>query len=140
MICKNLYKDVIQYDKFDQHQSYPSSIKMKELRKELKEILVISECGKGKGIMHLCCPIVWSKHTDTNLYSDEDHFKKENLTPNQVLAIFRNKYKTGGWDRITSLCKKANVPYLYLVPKLKDVNKLRPLASYFRHPLKKVYK
>ena len=54
---------------------------------------------------------------------------------------FRDQYGIGGWDRISGLFKnKARVPYLYLVPKLKDVNKLRPLASYFRHPLKYVYK
>ena len=74
------------------------------------------------------------------MYDNESHFSKENLYPKQVLTIFRNRYKTGGLDRIKNLCKKADVPYLYLLPKLKDVNKLRPLASYFRHPLKKVYK
>ena len=101
---------------------------------------MISECGKGKGILHFCCPVIWSEHTNTNLYDNESHFSKENLSPKQVLTIFRNRYKTGGWDRITNLCKKADVPYLYLLPKLKDVNKLRPLASYFRLPLKNVYK
>ena len=54
---------------------------------------------------------------------------------------YRDQHGIGGWDRISGLFKnKARVPYLYLVPKLKDINKLRPLASYFRHPLKYVYK
>ena len=110
------------------------------LKRELDDILVMSECGKGKGVTHLCCPIIWNDHTYSNLYEDESYLQKENLSPNQVLSIFGNKFNIAGWDRITNLCKNAEVPYLYLEPKLKDVNKLRPLASYFRHPLKRVYK
>ena len=32
------------------------------------------------------------------------------------------------------------VPYLYLEPKMKNFEKYRPIASYYLHPLKKVYK
>ena len=35
--------------------------------------------------------------------------------------------------------KDANVPYLYIKAKQKDVNKVRPFASYYFHPLKLVF-
>ena len=100
-----------QHKNLEQH-GYATVRQIRTLKKEL-DPLIISECGKGKGILHLCCPIKWDEHTNKNLYSDEEHFKKENITPKEVMKKFRDQYGIGGWDRISKLFnKQARVPYL----------------------------
>ena len=54
----------------------------------------------------------------------------------------KKTYLSSKWDTIAPLYDKdkADVSYLYLQPKAKDFKKFRPLASYFHHLLKKVYR
>ena len=102
------HRNLEQYD-------YVTLKQMIMIQKDL-DPLIISACGKEKEILHLCCPIKWDEHTNNNLYSDEQHFKKENITL-KVMKKFRDQYGFGGQDRITSLFKKeARVPYLTWFP------------------------
>ena len=77
------------------HYGYATLQQIIEVKNEL-DPLVISEFGKGTGILHLCCPIKWDEHTTENLYSDEEHFSKENITPKEVMKKFRDQYRIGG--------------------------------------------
>ena len=60
------------------------------MQKKVYEKLVISECGRGKGILHFCCPVLWSKFTQKNLYDDEIHFKNVSyLIENIEISMFK---------------------------------------------------
>ena len=77
----------------------------------------------------------------TKLYHYEVHLKKEkSLTPEMVSENIREKYEKPGWDKIAKLHTTPDISYLYLVPKLKDINKMKPLASQFKQMLKFVYR
>ena len=70
-----------QVQKYHQNLSIkkvPTYQQMRDI-KQLSDDLVISECGKGKGILHLCCPTIWNEHIDKNLYSDKKHSQKQSL-------------------------------------------------------------
>ena len=109
---EDIYNNIISCDNQNKH-SYPSQKQIESMQKKVYEKLVISECGKGKGILHFCCPVLWSKFTQKNLYDDEIHFKKEkSLTPEMVLEKFREKYEKEGWDKIAKLNTNPDIPYI----------------------------
>ena len=56
-----------------------------------------------------------------------------------MLENFREKCKKEGWDKGAKLCRNPDKPYSYLVPKLKNKNKMRPLESFCKRMLNFVY-
>ena len=85
--------------------------------------------------------VIWSAKENDNFY-ENDHFERKNdMTPQSVLESLIKTYEENKWDKIEKLhTKNMQVPYLYLEPKMKNFEKYRPIASYYLHPLKKVYK
>src|SRR6185437_1225272 len=43
------------------------------------------------------------------------------------------------WYRITNWYRNGTIPYVYIIPKFKDLSKFRPLVSYFNHPLRNLF-
>jgi hypothetical protein len=124
-------------------QTIPYARDVIKLSKEISPYLVISELGKGKGMCHLACVTLHSEEEKKNFWDNHEHFEIQNdLSPQLVLSNLEDAYNLHGWSRIAPLYNRehARVPYMYLSPKRKDTTKFRPLASYFRHKLKRVYR
>ena len=63
------------------------------------------------------------------------------MTSQTVLDKLIKTYEDKKWSKIENLhTKNMRIPYLYIEPKMKNFEKYRPIASYYLHPLKKVYK
>ena len=122
--------------------SIPFTHEVVRLSKQLRDHLVLSELGKGKGCLHLCCKTVHSDYEKKIFWDNTQYFEvQEHMTPQSTLQLFFDTYDKERWSRFERLVTDdARVPYLYLQPKRKNFEKHRPLASYFKHPLKKVYK
>ena len=147
-LLKSMYDDIIN-DLHEGHKEISSKfdIPNKEgitsFKQDVENHLVISELGKGKGILHLCCIKKHSEYTRSAFYENSDYFKKvPDITKEKIIKEMKKTYLSSKWDTIAPLYDKdkADVSYLYLQPKAKDFKKFRPLASYFHHLLKKVYR
>ena len=126
--------------------SIPSLHDYLKVRHHLKNKLVNSELDKGKGLLHFCCQSIWASHTKRTYWENHSHFLH---CPNETIQSIEEKFANFYDDEeLSSIAKFSNskqskgksVPYLYIMAKLKDVNKVRPLASYFHHNLKYVYR
>ena len=117
--------------------------KVLEFKRSVQDSLVISELGKAKGVLHLCCAKKHSTYTRAAFYDNSTYFQKvpENTTEESILNKMRKSYTNNKWNKVAPIYKeKAIVSYLYLQPKAKNFEKFRPLASYFHHLLKGVYR
>ena len=69
--------------------------------------------------------------------SENDTYEKSNMTEKELFEqwkAFHGKHLT----KIGPFDKKGRIPYGYILPKFKDLNKTRPIVSYYCHPLKRV--
>ena len=112
-----------------------------KLRHDLKIKLIMSELYKGKGILHFCCKKIWANHTRKMFWDNSGHFLVCHLELiESILEKYKSFYDSENLQRIARFNQSGSLPYLYIMAKEKDFNKLRPLASYFFHPLKLVYR
>ena len=126
----------------EQNIHIPYTSEVLEFSKQASPYLVMSELGKGKGCIHLTCKKYFSESEKSNFWDNTKYFELQpNLTTESVIKLWEETYKQKGWSRIAPLLtSKIRVPYLYLQPKRKDFMKFRPLASYYFHKLKVVYR
>ena len=54
-----------------------------------------------------------------------------------VMDIFKSNFTSLNLDRVHTFSTKKSVPYAYVLPKFKDIERMRPIVSYYNHPLKK---
>ena len=137
-----LFKQVfVGHQTTDVNSSMPKLDLYEDIRNELKVKLIMSELDKGKGILHFCCKSIWGSHTKKVYWDNGGHFLICNDTDKQsILQKFKTFFESEELFDIAKFNAKGDVPYLYIMAKEKDVNKIRPLASYFLHPLKLIYR
>jgi len=127
-------------------RSIPSLDGYLQVRHHLHNKLIHSELDKGKGLLYFCCQTIWASHTKRTFWDSHSHFL--HCPDETIQSIEENFAKFYDDEELSSIAKFAksgqskgkSIPYLYIMAKLKDVNKVRPLASYFHHNLKYIYR
>jgi len=101
---------------------------------------VMTYTDKNPGMIVICCP-QWY----TNKMYDTFNFTKKNatyrmtsITTQDLHILWRNFYKAKHLKTIAPYDTKGDIPYGYILPKFKDIEKMRPIVSYKKHPLRKV--
>lgn len=101
---------------------------------------VIMPLDKNTGEAFVACP-TWYYYQVRTLYSWEGegaNYKLCNENDKTILELWTTAYKKYGWNRIAIYNKKGTIPTAVGYPKDKDPARMRPIVSYFSHPLKKV--
>ena len=53
------------------------------------------------------------------------------------MDLFKSHYTSLNLEKIQTFSTNKSVPYAYILPKFKDIERMRPIVSYYNHPLKK---
>jgi len=100
---------------------------------------LITYADKNPGMLIACCPVWYAQNTwKTFKYGGEnDTYILVEKTEEEILRDWRQFHKehlgkTGSFNR------KGKLPYGYILPKFKDLNKTRPIVSYYYHPLRRL--
>ena len=105
--------------------------------------LVVSELDKNNGASLVCCPVYYFQHLK-KAYTLDTHY--QHIDSNKEI-IFK-KWKAD-WEKISPKNQKKNkiknplwngadIPTAYILFKDKDISRIRPITSYFKHPLRKI--
>ena len=109
--------------------------------KKYKEIfsgLTISYLDHNAGSLCMACPMA---HHDSMLSSfiDDPHYSPVELTQRDVLKIWRTAYNDLDLKRFVAWPSAASLAQPYIIPKQKDLNKMRPIVPYTKHPLRRLF-
>ena len=78
--------------------------------------------------------------TKKSFCDDPDHYEKTGLTTTEVMGKFEDFHKKNNLNKIKVFHGKTrSIPYSYCLPKSKDITRIRPIVSYYKHPLKESY-
>lgn len=93
---------------------------------------------KNASTLFICCPVwYWQKTLKTFDWKDKAASYKEVTQSKSVILDTWRRLDTGD-DYFFSMKKTGDLPYGYVIPKEKDINKMRPIVSYYHHPWKHV--
>ena len=105
--------------------------------KSLLQGLVVSNIDKNKGQLYVEWPVAYSKRLKENTNDGQVFEEVDNEVEVEVIISQewekKGLIKYGPW-------RKGKLPYMYVIPKEKDVMKTRLIASYYNHPLRYLYK
>ena len=65
------------------------------------------------------------------------NYQKIDKSDTQILKKWKEETRSKGFRKIWN--NKGTIPYCYGLPKEKDIEKLRPIVSYSKHPMKKQF-
>ena len=110
--------------------------------KDLKHALGGSAVGyldKNNGLLFVACP-VWYWHRSKAMFLDDTrhYYAIPELAPT-IMEGFRTSHAKLGLTRFHKFDDTKSVPYSYILVKAKDINRSRPIVSYYNHPLKKTF-
>ena len=110
------------------------------VRKKLKG-LIITPIDKNIGKLLIECPVMHHRRIKANLY-DHPNFILWGQTQLQIFKSMKTMFENKGLNRIASWnTKHMTLPKAKVIGKDKDVqNKSRLIASYFKHPLRRLFK
>ena len=74
------------------------------------------------------------------MFVDDPHYVQQSTTFEHILLRWSTIYTKTKWNRITSWKLNGSLPYVYILPKEKDLAKFRPIMSYVRHPMRSLFK
>ena len=118
---------------------------------KIRDILknhVVSSLDKNNGALLISCQQDYY-NTLTQAFINDQHYKIITNTNTSIVIEQHRKhyaarqygiplqqswYKLCGWNR------KGSLPYVYINYKNKDLNKHRPIMSYYNHPMKLLFK
>ena len=110
--------------------------------KDLKKALSDSAVGyldKNNGLLFVACP-VWYWHRNKAMFLDDTrHYHAIPELAPTIMEGFRAFHTKLGLARFHKFDNTKSVPYSYILVKAKDINRSRPIVSYFNHPLKKTF-
>jgi hypothetical protein len=89
------------------------------------------EIDKNANTWAVVCPELYRKMATEN-FNDAEHYKEINLNEEQVKGIIGMKYHRLQLDKIMKGHRKWTLLNAKILPKHKDLNRVRPLVSYFR--------
>ena len=112
--------------------------------KRLLGDLIISPCDKNTNVLVAQCPVL-KFNALVKLYCTPRHYTakpSDNIT--DIVDKHLSKFKTWANKSLKSLAlprtlNRSALPNCYGLPKFKDLNKERPICSYFKHPAKRVF-
>jgi hypothetical protein len=103
--------------------------------------LVFLGLDKNAGKTAVLCPTKMHMILRHVFLDDSRHYvaSEQDRTKIQTLSDFQEAYHLNGWRSISVLRSSCDLPYGYAIPKAKDLSRFRPIVSYFKHPLKRVF-
>lgn len=109
--------------------------------------LVISPCDKNAKVMLIECPIRRAEslkkcflsvpHYTVLRHDDQASYNAKRDAILKQMDTFLDRKEI---QAIDSKRKGASLPYNYVLSKYKDINRSRPVTSFYFHPVKKVYR
>jgi len=101
---------------------------------------LITYADKNPGMLIACCPMwYYDKMNETfKCNGTQDSYIKIDTTEDKLLNEWHNFYKQNLQNIGMYFNKKGRIPYGYILPKFKDLNKTRPIVSYYYHPLRRI--
>lgn len=127
----------------EQQQScVPTMHDIAKFKKKYKG-LVVCPLDKNTGCMFLCCPCYHDAHLRKTFTENASYSKSKN-TPSVILDRWERFYDTHNYSRWYQHPRRvagddSPLPVSYILPKNKDIEKDRPITSYFKHPFKRVF-
>jgi hypothetical protein len=116
----------------------PNHAEVLKWKNKIGNALVIGSLDKSAGSMDIFCPTTLWNLMETNFWNNRTNYTQTLLQPSDLMYFFRHSYKANNWNLIARYNTKGEPPYPYFVRKAKDITKIRPIVSFFNHPLKKV--
>jgi hypothetical protein len=89
------------------------------------------ELDKNANTWAIVCPHLYRQISKQN-FNDDVFYKKIDLPENQVKELIEKKYLRLDLHKIIKGNKRWTIPNAKLLPKNKDINRFRPLVSYYR--------
>ena len=59
------------------------------------------------------------------------------MSTESTMDLFKSNYTSLNLDQVQCFDTRKSVSYAYILPKFKDITTMRPIVSYYHHPLKK---
>jgi hypothetical protein len=123
--------------------SYPRALSLsviKEVKKSLSGCIFLG-LDQNVGKTAVVCPVKMQKILENVFINDEKHYEQLHQKPAEtILRDLKNSFHENHWSSVSNLRYLSSLPYGYAIPKAKDLDRLRPIISYVRHPLKNVFR
>ena len=100
---------------------------------------IFLERDKNLGSIAIACPM-WYRYHLIKTYdwtAWRANYLRISKKDEDILSNWKNGIKEKGLDKLWN--KKGLIPYCYGLPKEKDLGKMRPIVSYKKHPLKRLF-
>ncbi len=86
----------------------------------------------------LICPVRLHQAM-SRMFIADPHYASAVELPDRVICRWRCAFRTHGWSKVAPWHQNpCSLPYVYLLPKQKDLDRWRPIMSYCHHPMRKV--
>ena len=104
---------------------------------------VISELDKNNGASLICCPVYYYQHLKAS-YTLDPHYAQIRMSKHEIFQKWKDEWelispKHKKKNRLkTPLWQGADIPSSYILFKNKDICRIRPITSYFKHPFRSI--
>ena len=100
---------------------------------------LIMYADKNPGMLITCCPMWYIIKMNETFKHDgaQDSYTSTKETEETLMKKWCIFHKDN-LKNVGPFNKKGGIPYGYILPKFKDLNKTRPIVSYYHHPLKRI--
>jgi hypothetical protein len=116
----------------DQHNMYCTEFLVRQASR-LLEPMIISEIDKNGGVPSVWCAYAWHKAFDV-MYVMDPHYHVLQTDTQSTLEAQRNVYQQFRMDKVAKWQPNGDLPYAYILPKMKDLTKSRPVVACVNHP------
>ena len=119
--------------------SLPTIEQFEKLVEKIKEAAVCTYQDKNGGAGIIMCKKHHWELNKKSFLEDSDHYEIINKSNETILTSMEDFHTKMKLDKIREFNKEKALPYSYVLTKFKDITRIRPIVSYFHHPLKKIY-
>ena len=99
--------------------------------------LLFTEIDKNPYQWVIACPCTYLKKVMEH-FEDKHHYTKEDIRITEANNLARKNYVENGLEEIVPFKKNGVIGNAYILPKDKDINKIRPIVSYYKHGCRKL--
>ena len=123
-----------------QHQCVtPPIATLRHIKRTLGDSAV-GYLDKNNGLLFIACKR-WYWYRNKAMFLD-DHEHYEFISEDQsdiLMESFQEFHSKHGLGKLHRFDTTKSIPYSYILVKAKDINRSRPIVSYYLHPLKKTF-
>ena len=101
--------------------------------------LIVSPLDHNVGAAVVCCPALHHETLLKTFCQDGDHYQQEDIFPRQAIARWKAFYDKHDIRRLQHWPTNGSLPTPYVLPKNKDILRIRPITPYTHHPLQKSF-